>query len=149
MDDFVGLAVASCPFLHQLADRHGEQYARAIATRPCEPAGSSVRRPLLEELDDLQHTFTLFHGPSGVVPLVSTLGSGSSGECPFKHAAVSQHRPCGAAITEEPQRSTAACNPPLASISLAFGGVSVLVDNQAAGSQSGNSDLMLGAANCC
>jgi hypothetical protein len=125
MEDFVGLAVASCPFLHQLADRHGEQYARAIATRPCEPAGSSVRRPLLEELDDLQHTFTLFHGPSGVVPLVSTLGSTSSGGCPFKHAAVSRTvSESRALLTEEPQRSSAACSPPLASISLAFGGVS-------------------------
>eukprot|EP00798_Chlamydomonas_sp_ICE-L_P013803 gene13803-19718_t len=66
----ISTAIEVCPFLSNVCSRQGEQYARSIAINPIAPA-PSARRPLLEETDDFQTTFRLFHGPSSPVPLPS------------------------------------------------------------------------------
>lgn len=65
--DVVSCALERCPFLGQLAREHGEQFTRNIATNPFKPAGG--RAPLLAEEVDFAHSFKLFHGPRGIVPL--------------------------------------------------------------------------------
>jgi hypothetical protein len=70
----VEFAVAKCPFLAELARKHGTDYASRIAINPTRPAHTLERRPVLEETVDLERTFALFHGPLGVVPLVALAG---------------------------------------------------------------------------
>ena len=122
-EDVVGFVVRKCPFLHELAGRHGEQFARDIAVSPAKQG--DVRRPLLEELDDLQHSFTLFHGPLGAVPLASkarpTELERDGVRCPFSSnrdaKATSGSFGSGAGVPSSAL--------PLASMSLSFGGVSL------------------------
>ena len=134
-------AVRRCPFLGELATRHGEQYAASIACNPLRPAqvGSSApRSPICVDSDDdldLVATFELFHGPrSGLVPLTGfedkarRLSSASSGgSCPFGRGSSTSSNlvPPPAACSSEtlaaapaPSRSSPL---PLASMSMGFG----------------------------
>ena len=69
LQDLLNGAVASCPFLHELATRHGDSYAQQIAVQPSKPARHGAAPVLEEGLDGFQATYALFHGSSGVVPL--------------------------------------------------------------------------------
>lgn len=124
--DPVSFAVRQCPFLHELADKHGEQYARCIAIRPTKPVDNAVRRPILEEQDNLLSTFSLFHGASGAVPLANFQGKCDRlGACPFS----SQSRPVDSVENslipcpgQRQQLGLAQTPLPFASLSLSFGG---------------------------
>jgi len=78
MQDALTHAVTRCPFLRELAARGGGEYAQQIASNPFVPVGHPRRRPVLEEADSLADTFSLFHGPGGVVPLAPR-GRGQQG----------------------------------------------------------------------
>jgi hypothetical protein len=67
-----------CPFLREVAEREGQQYAAHIACRPTVPFVRSAVPVLREDACDFAATFQLFHGPAGVVPLRSgILSSGA------------------------------------------------------------------------
>lgn len=67
-----------CPFLREVAEREGQQYAAHIACRPTVPFVRSAKPVLREDECDFAATFQLFHGPAGVVPLRSgILSSGA------------------------------------------------------------------------
>ena len=67
-----------CPFLREVAEREGQQYAAHIACRPTVPFVRSAQPVLREDACDFAATFQLFHGPAGVVPLRSgILSSGA------------------------------------------------------------------------
>ncbi|KAG2450667.1 hypothetical protein HYH02_004507 [Chlamydomonas schloesseri] len=57
-------AVKRCPFLHNVAQTHGESYAFSLAGKPACP-----HAPVLAEDDDFNATLSLFHGRGGVLPL--------------------------------------------------------------------------------
>lgn len=82
-------AVSGCPFLRDLAERHGSSYAEQIAVQPARPAvrGST---PVLEEgVEGFQATLALFHGAAGVVPLARfQQATGPGPEAPGKLASV-------------------------------------------------------------
>lgn len=79
--DVVSSAISKCPFLHELAVKHGDQFARSIAIEPTKPAVGAAPRPLLEEVDLFHNTFNLFHGKNGVVPLRKSFAEPSSAAC--------------------------------------------------------------------
>jgi hypothetical protein len=128
-------AVVHCPFLKQLADREGPTFARSIARDPTRPAAVPAARgfqPLLPEAEgtELLHTFRLFHGPQGVVPLSGFEGKAQqlsvrAGKCPYGHSSATPATaaPKQAVVPIKPQ-GLAAPRPalPLASMNLSFGG---------------------------
>ncbi|KAG2438047.1 hypothetical protein HXX76_005659 [Chlamydomonas incerta] len=57
-------ALKRCPFLHNVAQTHGESYAFSLAGKPAYP-----HAPVLAEDDDFSATMALFHGRGGVLPL--------------------------------------------------------------------------------
>ena len=66
-----------CPFLREVAEREGQQYAAHIACRPTVPFVRPAKPVLREDACDFAATFQLFHGPTGVVPLRSGILSGA------------------------------------------------------------------------
>lgn len=58
-------AIEKCPFLREVCVREGPVFARHIASQPSKRFGG----PVLEECGDFAATFSLFHGPKGIVPL--------------------------------------------------------------------------------
>lgn len=121
MRDPVNFAVAQCPFLAKVAAQNGPEYARSIAINPTETASLSEGP---DSLKQYEASFQLFHGPSGILPLVQTthrVSSTSTGGCPF-HA----HHTAAVAASEDPRDCVTSCKPlprtlPLATISLSFG----------------------------
>lgn len=121
MKDPVTFAVAQCPFLAKVAAQNGNDYARSIAINPTEVA--TAQAP--DSLQQYEASFQLFHGPSGIVPLVHSTSNTNIkpvalGVCPF-HA----QRAAAAAAPEAPPGVTSS-KPlprtlPLATISLSFG----------------------------
>ncbi|GLC35890.1 hypothetical protein PLESTF_001236800 [Pleodorina starrii] len=70
--EVLGLAMKKCPFLHNIAQTHGPEYASSLASKSSCPSGyDAPHRPLLAEDDgsDFSTTFALFHGRGGVLPL--------------------------------------------------------------------------------
>lgn len=68
--DPIQYALQKCPFLHAVAQQQGEAFAQNIASRPGRPALGAPAPVFEESFGDVQATFELFHGSSGVVPLV-------------------------------------------------------------------------------
>ena len=62
-------AVSGCPFLRELAERHGASYAQQIAVQPSRTATCGSAPVLEEGMDGFYTTLALFHGAAGVVPL--------------------------------------------------------------------------------
>ncbi|EFJ43120.1 hypothetical protein VOLCADRAFT_96838 [Volvox carteri f. nagariensis] len=71
--DALGDAMKKCPFLHNIAQTHGTEYATSLACKSTCPSGhGSAHRPVLTEDDDgsdFTRTLALFHGQNGVLPL--------------------------------------------------------------------------------
>ena len=127
MKDPVTFAVAQCPFLAKVAAQNGNEYARNIAINPTEVAGTPEGP---DSLKLYEASFQLFHGPSGIVPLVHSTNNtklSPGGGCPFHAqraaaAAASDAAPCVTSSRPLPRPL------PLATISLSFGsGVSIPV----------------------
>lgn len=126
MKDPVTFAVAQCPFLSKVAAQNGPEYARSIAINPTETVGGAEDQ---DSVKQYEASFQLFHGPSGIVPLVQAAERREqpvSGGCPF-HALHSAAKAQSAAASDcvtssKPLPGTL----PLATISLSSGsGVSV------------------------
>ena len=61
-------ALGACPFLRRVAAEQSEAFAAQVATQPFTPARREG--PVLPEGPwDISHTFRLFHGAAGIVPL--------------------------------------------------------------------------------
>jgi hypothetical protein len=116
--DTISSAIRKCPFLHELSVKHGDQYARNIATQPTKPAGSSRPRPLLEELDMFQTTFKLFHGMNGIVPLAT--GQPDKAEVALGTVHVASPTTQSA---HAPQRPAGRMPPMFASMTMSMGGM--------------------------
>jgi hypothetical protein len=148
MEDVLNHAIRKCPFLHELSQRQGAEYAARIAVRPTEPASQcpARRRPLLEDLDSFDATLRAFHGPEGLVPLRgcpfarSACPQPSAAETPSRVAATAPAPPSCPRHAPQPERlqraginalpprravSTGSLNPatalPMATMSLSFG----------------------------
>ena len=67
-------AIELCPFLREVCAREGPAFAKHIATQPAKRFGG----PVLEECGDFAATFSLFHGPRGIVPLKTQAPEASS-----------------------------------------------------------------------
>lgn len=67
MKDPVTFAVAQCPFLSKVAAQNGPEYARSIAINPTATVGWAEGE---DSIKQYEASFQLFHGPSGIVPLV-------------------------------------------------------------------------------
>ncbi|GFR52740.1 hypothetical protein Agub_g15351 [Astrephomene gubernaculifera] len=70
--DNVSTAVKKCPFLHNIAQTHGENYASSLAGKPACPVGHGAGSPgalVQGHSDAFQSTLALFHGKHGVLPL--------------------------------------------------------------------------------
>ncbi|GIM14668.1 hypothetical protein Vretimale_17615 [Volvox reticuliferus] len=71
-NDYLGEAMKKCPFLHNIAQTHGPEYASSLACKTsCTDGVRSAHRPVLADdyEDDFSSAFALFHGRGGVLPL--------------------------------------------------------------------------------
>lgn len=116
MNDSASHAVRHCPFLRELAREQGEAYARQVAINPVLPVDLGARRPVLEEEEDFQSTFRLFHGVEGLFPLVKPT-SQTSVE-PVHDLMASKAPP----VTEHTRPAARPQAVPLASMSMSFFG---------------------------
>ncbi len=136
--DALNSAISKCPFLHNVATRQGESYARRIACRPFEPAASSAGPVFQEDLCSFDATFRLFHGSetsTGIVPLAkrapAAQPTGSStaaspawtrtapaGPGSDPHPAARDDKPCARASRDGPVSHRVPIRAPYASIGM-------------------------------
>lgn len=125
--DPIQYALQKCPFLHAVAQQQGEAFAQNIASRPGRPALGAPAPVFEESFGDVQATFELFHGSSGVVPLVKRPQLQQQGTSPL--ASVSgRHPQATSSQRAKAARPTPSCGSPsytsqtapMAVISLSF-----------------------------
>lgn len=115
--DPAAIALRKCPFLAKVAAQNGTEYARGVALCPTEPVGEQKLPQGQDAEAALMRSFALFHGPSGVVPLVRAHDSAAAvSGCPF-HAQQERHVADGGVKCKPPITRPL----PLATISLSFG----------------------------
>ncbi|KXZ41609.1 hypothetical protein GPECTOR_364g140 [Gonium pectorale] len=112
-----------CPFLHNIAQTHGEGYASSLLAVPSCPHAHS-RSPLLAEDYDNNNfgaTFALFHGRNGVLPLPHLEKPAPQILYPPAQASQQAARPAEACSAEARRGAPLFTGAPLASMSMSWG----------------------------
>ncbi|GLI68530.1 hypothetical protein VaNZ11_012921 [Volvox africanus] len=132
-NDYLGAAMKKCPFLHNIAQTHGTEYASSLACKTSCPDGAvSAHRPVLADdydEDDFSSTFALFHGRGGVLPLRHKSAEEPKVLYPLEHpyATAERERPRCPFPSGAPKSETSSfaiplfAAAPLASMSMSWG----------------------------